>query len=100
MIGKNYTYSGHTPRASRNVREGWPLGKAARATRAVSSGTGAMTCGWSDMTDILLLLGGRHQRKRATCIFLLQKIFSVVKCEKRPLLRSVSKARAAMAFPW
>src|SRR5262249_50789366 len=52
------------PRASRNVREGWPLGKAACATRAVSSGTGAMTCGWSDMTDVLWLMECRHDKNR------------------------------------
>src|SRR5215471_17416123 len=52
------------PRASRNVRYGWPLGKAACATRAVSSGTGAMTCGWSDMTDVLWLMECRHDKNR------------------------------------
>src|SRR6266446_5611976 len=89
------------PRASRNVREGWPLGKAARATRAVASGTGTMTCGWSDMTDILLLRGGRHHSYRGRIMpestrqghhagektlwiyFFTTKIFSVVNIEKR-----------------
>src|SRR5215831_19717035 len=52
------------PRTSRNVREGWPLGKAAQATRAVSSGTSTMTCGWSDMPDVLRLRGCRHKKNR------------------------------------
>src|SRR5215831_21327233 len=52
------------PRTARNVRYGWPLGKAARATRAVSSGTGVMMCGWSDMPDVLLLRECRHDRHR------------------------------------
>src|SRR5215813_4063790 len=42
------------PSASRSVRYGVPLGKAARATRTVSGGTGAMGCGRSDMTDVLI----------------------------------------------
>src|SRR5262245_40288818 len=40
------------------------LGKAAWAMRAVSSGPGVMTCGWSDMRNILLLRGSRHRRAR------------------------------------
>src|SRR5262249_41297766 len=98
------------PRASRNVREGWPLGKAARATRAVSSGTGAMTCGWSDMTDILWLRGYRHDRHdglhyaithspgaplgrgSALDLFFTTKIFSVVNCRKKPLVRPLPQA--------
>ena len=43
---------------------GMAFRKAAWATRAVSSGTGSMTCGWSDMRDILLLRGSRHLRDR------------------------------------
>src|SRR5216683_2090585 len=52
------------PSASRSVRYGWPLGKAAWATRAISSGTGSRGCGRSDMTDVLLLVGWRHDSRR------------------------------------
>src|SRR5579875_122094 len=45
-------------KASRIRRHSVPLGKAARATRAVSSGTGPMGVACSDM--VRLLLSGEH----------------------------------------
>jgi hypothetical protein len=89
-----------------------PLGKAARATRAVSSGTGSRTCGRNDMTDILLLEGWEHDRRRCSYYaiarflgafldanravdihFLLQKMFSVVSYTKKGDRQMQTKAR-------
>src|SRR5215813_7678603 len=86
------------PRVSRRSREGWPLGKAARATRAVSSGTGSRACERNDMRDVLLRGGWGHDSGRGPLDaiarvlgadrvgdihWLRQKIFSVVSYTKK-----------------
>jgi hypothetical protein len=35
------------------MRDKFPCGKAVRATRAVSSGTGGIGCGWRDINSLL-----------------------------------------------
>src|SRR6516165_3114257 len=97
------------PRVSRRSRYGLPLGKAARATRAVSSGPGSRVWGRSDITDVLLLREWRHtavggrsipepaaQEHRTTrhaiyAYFSLQKIIFVVRFSKKSVRGGVAK---------
>ena len=51
------------PHAFRKIvgkSQGWPFGKAARATRMVSSGTGPGGAERNDIGDLLSRMGGRH----------------------------------------
>ena len=66
-------------------REGFPLGKAAEATRMVCSGTGAMGCGCKDITEDSVSTGCKVIGSGPSVARLCHSRYQVYTCASQPL---------------